>query len=47
MPETYFRGNIDIERDFFAALVLKDHLNTIRLSVFDQLLALLSMIRID
>ena len=46
IPEAYFRGDIDFEGDFFAALGLKDHLNTIRLSALDRLRALLSAVRL-
>ena len=44
--EAYFRGDIDIEGDFFAALSLKDHLHSIRLSSRDRLGALLSALRL-
>jgi cyclopropane-fatty-acyl-phospholipid synthase len=46
IPEAYFRGDIDFEGDFFAALALKDHLNTIRLSPFERLRALLGAVRL-
>ena len=46
IPEAYFRGEIDFEGDFFAALALKDHLNTIRLSAFERLRALLGAFRL-
>ncbi len=46
IPEAYFRGDIDFEGDFFAALGLKDHLNTIRLSALDRLRALLGAVRL-
>jgi cyclopropane-fatty-acyl-phospholipid synthase len=46
IPEAYFRGDIDFEGDFFAALGLKDHLNTIRLSALDRIRALLSASRL-
>ena len=46
IPEAYFRGDIDFEGDFFAALGLKDHLNTIRLSPLDRLRALISAVRL-
>ena len=46
IPEAYFRGDIDFEGDFFSALGLKDHLNTIRLSTFDRLRALLVAVRL-
>ena len=44
--EAYFRGEIDIEGDFFAALGLKDHLNTIRLSARDRLVAVLGALQL-
>ena len=37
LPEAYFRGDIDIEGDFFAALGLKDHLWAIRMSTLERL----------
>jgi cyclopropane-fatty-acyl-phospholipid synthase len=37
LAEAYFRGDIDIEGDFFQALGLKDQLSTIRLSWLDRL----------
>ena len=46
IPEAYFRGDIDFEGDFFAALGLKDHLNTIKLSTLDRLRGLLSAVRL-
>ena len=33
LAEAYFRGDLDIEGDFFAALELKDHLQALQLSV--------------
>ena len=42
LAEAYFRGDIDIEGDFFAALSLKDHLNSIRLSLSERLGAVFS-----
>jgi cyclopropane-fatty-acyl-phospholipid synthase len=45
LAEAYFRGDIDFEGDFFAALGLKDHLNTIKLSSIDKLQALFSAAR--
>ena len=35
--EAYFCNDIDIEGDFFAALTLKDHLHSIRLSMLDKM----------
>ena len=46
LAEAYFRGDIDIEGDFFAALGLKDHLNSIRMSTRDRLGVLLSALRL-
>jgi cyclopropane-fatty-acyl-phospholipid synthase len=46
LAEAYFRGDIDIEGDFFAALCLKDHLHSIRLSFFDRVGALLAALRL-
>ena len=37
MAEAYFRGEIDIEGDFFAAMQLKDQLESIRVSPRDRL----------
>ena len=36
LAEAYFRGDLDIEGDFFAALRLKDHLHSIRLRLRDR-----------
>ncbi len=46
LAEAYFQGDIDVEGDFFAALCLKDHLNSIRLSLRDRLGALLTTLRL-
>lgn len=46
MADAYFRGDIDIEGDFFAAVSLKDHLNIIRLSLRDRLGALFRAVRL-
>ena len=35
--DAYFRGAIDVEGDLFAALSLKDHLHSLRLSYLDRL----------
>ncbi len=45
--EAYFRGDVDIEGDFFAALGLKDHLDSIRLSWRDRLAVLLPALRLQ
>ncbi|MEO7344567.1 MAG: cyclopropane-fatty-acyl-phospholipid synthase family protein [Methylotenera sp.] len=46
MADAYFRGDIDIEGDFFAAVSLKDHLNIIRMSLLDRLGTLFSAVRL-
>jgi cyclopropane-fatty-acyl-phospholipid synthase len=46
LAEAYFRGEIDIEGDFFAALRLKDHLRSIRLSTLDWVGAVFSAWRL-
>ena len=45
--EAYFRGDVDIEGDFFAALGLKDHLDSIRLSWRDRLAVLLPALQLQ
>jgi len=37
LAEAYFRGDLDIEGDFFAALALKDHLQALQMSVGEQI----------
>ncbi len=46
LAEAYFRGDIDIEGDFFAALALKNHLNSIRMSGLDRLRATFSALNL-
>ena len=46
LAEAYFQGDIDVEGDFFAALCLKDHMHSIRLSLRDRLGALLTALRL-
>ena len=46
LAEAYFRGDLDIDGDFFAALGLKDHLNDIRLCLRDRLITLLGAARL-
>ena len=45
LVEAYFRGDIDVEGDFFAALALKDHLRSIQLSLRERLYALVTALR--
>ena len=47
LVDAYFRGDIDVEGDLFAALRLKDHLHSIRLTLRDQLGALLTALRLQ
>ena len=46
LADAYFRGDMDIEGDFFAALGLKDHLDTIHLSLPDRARALWAALRL-
>ena len=46
LAEAYFRGDLDIEGDFFAALELKDHLQTLQLSVGEQIGAAATALRL-
>jgi len=46
LVDAYFRGDVDIEGDLFAALELKDHVHSIRLSFQDRLGALLGVLRL-
>ncbi len=46
LAEAYFKGDIDVEGDFFAALSLRNHLQSIRLSAIDRLSALLMALRL-
>src|ERR1700736_2043557 len=44
--EAYFRGDLDIEGDFFAALALKDHLQEMQMSVGEQIGAAAAAMRL-
>jgi cyclopropane-fatty-acyl-phospholipid synthase len=46
LAEFYFRGDLDIEGDFFAALGIKDHLETVRVSAGNRLGAIFSALRL-
>ena len=46
LADAYFRGDIDIEGNFFTALGLRDHLEAIRISARDRVWALLSALRL-
>lgn len=46
LAESYFRGDLDIEGDFFAALELKDHLQILHLSAGERLGAVYSALRL-
>jgi cyclopropane-fatty-acyl-phospholipid synthase len=39
LAEAYFRGEMDIEGDFFAALGLKDHLSSLQMSIAERIAA--------
>ena len=47
MAEAYFRGEIDIEGDFFAAMRLKDQLESIRVSARDRLRTWFAAVRLS
>ena len=47
LAEAFFRGDIDVEGDFFAALSLKDHLHSIRLSFWERFGAALAAVRLS
>ncbi len=46
LAEAYFRGDLDIEGDFFAALKLRDHLPALRLTVAEQAAAAVAALRL-
>jgi cyclopropane-fatty-acyl-phospholipid synthase len=46
LAEAYFRGDLDIEGDFFGALSLKDHLQALQLSVGEQIGVAASALRL-
>src|SRR6202790_5706431 len=46
LAEAYFRGDLDIEGDFFAALALRDHLRGLQLSIGEQIGAAASALRL-
>ncbi|HEX3847439.1 MAG TPA: cyclopropane-fatty-acyl-phospholipid synthase family protein [Steroidobacteraceae bacterium] len=46
LAESYFRGDMDIEGDLFAALALKDHLEALQLSLGEQLGAVTAALRL-
>jgi cyclopropane-fatty-acyl-phospholipid synthase len=46
LAETYFRGELDIEGDFFAALGLRNHLDDLHMSVGDQIGAVVTALRL-
>jgi len=46
LAEAYFRGDMDIEGDFFAALELKEHLQTLQMSVGEQIGAVAAALRL-
>lgn len=46
LADAYFRGDIDIEGDFFAAVSLKDNLHIICMSLRNRLAAIISALRL-
>jgi cyclopropane-fatty-acyl-phospholipid synthase len=46
LADAYFRGELDIEGDFFAALSIKDHLDALQMPRGEKLLAAFSALRL-
>jgi cyclopropane-fatty-acyl-phospholipid synthase len=46
LAEAYFRGDLDIEGDFFSALALKEHLEALQMSVGEQIRAVATALRL-
>jgi cyclopropane-fatty-acyl-phospholipid synthase len=46
LAESYFRGDLDIEGDLFAALVLRDHLQSLHLALGERLSAALMAVKL-
>jgi len=44
LVEAYFQGNIDVKGDLYASLELKDHLQSLRLSISEKMAFLLSVL---
>jgi cyclopropane-fatty-acyl-phospholipid synthase len=46
LADAYFRGELDIEGDFFAALSIKDHLDALQMPAAEKLLAVFTALRL-
>lgn len=46
LADAYFRGDLDIEGDFFAALALKQHLRAMQMTVREKIGAIVSALRL-
>jgi cyclopropane-fatty-acyl-phospholipid synthase len=46
LADAYFRGDLDIEGDFFAALSIKDHLDALQMPAGERLLAAFTALRL-
>jgi cyclopropane-fatty-acyl-phospholipid synthase len=46
LADAYFRGELDIEGDFFAALNIKDHLDALQMPLVEKLLAASTALRL-
>src|SRR5258708_24518042 len=46
LADAYFRGELDIEGDFFAALRIKDHLDALQMPLAEKLLAAFTALRL-
>jgi cyclopropane-fatty-acyl-phospholipid synthase len=47
LAEAYFRGDMDIEGDFFAALSIKDHLDALQMPLGEKLMAAFTALRLQ
>jgi cyclopropane-fatty-acyl-phospholipid synthase len=47
LAEAYFRGDMDIEGDFFAALSIKDHLDALQMPLSEKLMAAFTALRLQ
>jgi cyclopropane-fatty-acyl-phospholipid synthase len=47
LADAYFRGDVDIEGDLFAALSIKDHLEALRIPILGALIAFFTALRLQ
>jgi cyclopropane-fatty-acyl-phospholipid synthase len=46
LADAYFRGDVDIEGDLFAALAIRDHLESLQMPIVSSLITLLTALRL-